>query len=60
MNHINELYWVKTLFPKRHDGFIFDPWNGKYPTFRATRQEMIKMYIRIYKSQQLHKNKKLK
>lgn len=47
---MNELWWVKTLFPKRHDGYVFDAWEGKHPTFQATRREMIRMYIRIVRT----------
>lgn len=47
---LNELWWIKTLYPKRHDGHIFDAWDSKYPTFRATRQEMIRMYIRLIRN----------
>lgn len=41
---------IRSYFKRRHDGYMFDAWDGKYPSFIGTRQEMIKMYIRIYRN----------
>lgn len=44
------LHWIREYYPKRHDGKLFDPWDGKYPSFISTRQYIIKMYIRLYRN----------
>ncbi len=44
------LWWIKRLLPMRHDGYIFDAWEGGYPSFRSSRQEMLKIHIRLYRS----------
>lgn len=46
----NNLWWIKRLLPMRHDGVVFDAWEGKYHTFQATRREMIRLYIRLYRT----------
>lgn len=43
------LWWMYQAFIKRHDGDIFDLFDGKYPTFTMTRREQVRFWIRAYR-----------
>lgn len=45
------IYNLKRAYALRHDGSVFDAWNGRYPTFVMNRRDQVRFWVRTVRKQ---------